>query len=126
MERLPRQFSLHNQHMAQRRVACANLCFTISPPQILARASGTTDRRPVIGGLRDRILYKHVIGDEGHAFQRAVHGDFPGRDARREDMKASLHVQWVEISDSLAVSTVEKLAIEVLEPTRPSGRDASD
>jgi hypothetical protein len=67
-------------------------------------------------GLRDRILSKHVSGDESHAFQKALQIDFPDRGARRAHMKSTLHVQWVEIPDSLAVSTVEKLAIEVLEP----------
>ena len=67
-------------------------------------------------GLRDRILYKHLSGDEGHGLQRAFEAEYPDRKARRDFLKKSLHIQWVEISDSLAASVVEKLAIEVLEP----------
>lgn len=67
-------------------------------------------------GLNDRILRKHVSGDEGHALQAAFREQFPDRLERRAYIKASIHVQWIEIPDSLEVSVVEKLAIAVLEP----------
>jgi len=67
-------------------------------------------------GLRDRICSKHVSGDDGHALQAAFSLDYPDRKARREFLKNTISVQWVEIPDSLLVSLVEKLAISVLCP----------
>jgi hypothetical protein len=67
-------------------------------------------------GLRDRIIRKHVSGDEGHALQREFQARFPDRQERRKFIKSGVRVQWIEIPDSLMVSLVEKLAIEVLKP----------
>lgn len=67
-------------------------------------------------GLRDRITRKHVSGDEGHALQREFQVRFPDRDERRKFIKSGVCVQWIEIPDSLLVSLVEKLAIEILKP----------
>jgi hypothetical protein len=67
-------------------------------------------------GLRDRILRKHVSGDEGHALQRGFQDRFPDRQERRAFIKSNVHVHWIEIPDSLMVSLVEKLAIEILKP----------
>ena len=68
------------------------------------------------GGLRDRIKRKHVSGDNGHALQKALSTDFPDRAERREHIKSSVFVQWVEIPDSLMVSLVERLGILTLLP----------
>lgn len=67
-------------------------------------------------GLRDRICRKHVSGDEGHALQKEFRGRFPDRRERRAFIKQEISVQWVEISDSLMVTLVEKLAIACLTP----------
>ncbi len=67
-------------------------------------------------GLRDRILSKHVSGDEGHVLQNEFSVRFPDRRERRTFIKGHVIVQWVEIPDSLMVSLVEKLAIAVLNP----------
>jgi hypothetical protein len=67
-------------------------------------------------GLNDRILKKHVSGDEGHALQAAFCEQFPNRLERRTYIKSSIYVQWVEIPDSLEVLFVETLAIAVLGP----------
>jgi hypothetical protein len=68
------------------------------------------------GGLKDRILRKHVSGDEGHALQNELTLRFPDRIDRRNFIKNAIDVQWIEIADSLMVSLVEKLAIAVIQP----------
>jgi len=67
-------------------------------------------------GLKDRILRKHISGDEGHALQNEFKVQFPDRGDRRHFIKNSIFVQWTEISDSLMVSVVEKLAIGIVKP----------
>ena len=67
-------------------------------------------------GLRDRILSKHVSGDEGHALQSECKVKFPDRLDRRSFIKSSVSVQWVKNPDSLMVSLVEKLAIAAIKP----------
>ena len=68
------------------------------------------------GGLKARIVNKHVSGDEGHALQKEFQSLYPNRLERRNYIKQYIHVQWVEIPDSLLVSFVEKLAIAVIRP----------
>jgi hypothetical protein len=67
-------------------------------------------------GLWDRIKRKHVSGDEGHVLQSEFEQKFPDRLERREFIKTSVFVQWIEVPDSLMVSVVEKFAIAVLKP----------
>jgi len=67
-------------------------------------------------GLEDRILSKHVSGDEGHALQSEYKAQFPDRRDRRSFIKSAVSVQWVEVPDSLMVSLVEKLAIATIKP----------
>lgn len=67
------------------------------------------------GGLRDRILNKHVSGDESHALQRYFKDEFSDREVRREYIKRNIKVKWVVISDD-SVSVVERLAIWLLNP----------
>lgn len=68
------------------------------------------------GGLRDRILRKHVTGDEGHALQRFFKNEFPDRSLRREHIKRNVHVKWVVVEDNECVSVVERMAIWLLNP----------
>lgn len=68
------------------------------------------------GGLADRILRKHVAGDESHALQAEFELKFPDRMARRQHIKNNVGVQWVEIRDSLVVKSVESFAIYILKP----------
>lgn len=67
------------------------------------------------GGLRDRILRKHLAGDEGHALQRYFKDDFPDRALRREHIKGTVQVKWVAV-EAEAVSVVERVAIWLLNP----------
>lgn len=67
------------------------------------------------GGLRDRILNKHVSGDEGHALQRYFKNEFSDRVVRREHIKRNIQVKWVVVSDD-SVPIVERLAIWLLNP----------
>ncbi|MCX8146673.1 MAG: hypothetical protein N3C59_10120 [Azovibrio sp.] len=68
------------------------------------------------GGLRDRILRKHVAGDEGHALQRHFKDRFPDRMQRREHIKRNVQVKWVVIENPEAVSVVERMVIWLLNP----------
>ena len=68
------------------------------------------------GGLYDRIMRKHVSGDEGHALQRYFKVDFPDRVIRRDHIMGNVQVKWVIVEDLLSVAVVERLAIWLLEP----------
>lgn len=68
------------------------------------------------GGLRDRILRKHVAGDEGHALQRHFKSLFSDRSQRREHIKRNVQVKWVVVENQEAVSVVERVAIWLLNP----------
>jgi hypothetical protein len=68
------------------------------------------------GGLYDRILRKHVAGDDSHALQKAFKLKFPERQERRVYIKNKISVQWIEIPDSLMVTAVEKFGVLVVEP----------
>lgn len=67
-------------------------------------------------GLRDRLLSKHLSGDDNHAIQRAFKEAFPDRLARREHIKDTVWAQWLVINDPRRVSAVEKTLIWILNP----------
>jgi len=67
-------------------------------------------------GLKDRLLSKHISGDDNHAIQRAFKEDFADRTMRREHIKKHVHAQWLEISDELRVSAVERTLIWMFNP----------
>jgi hypothetical protein len=67
------------------------------------------------GGLRDRILGKHVAGDERHALQRYFMKDSPDRLSRREYIKQNVKVRWIVVADEF-VPIVERLAIWLFSP----------
>lgn len=68
------------------------------------------------GGLRDRVLSKHVSGDDSHALQRALHGRFPNRLERREHIKNKVYVKWVAIDSPSRIAVVERVAISLFCP----------
>ena len=63
------------------------------------------------GGLADRILRKHLSGDEGHALQRAFQVRFPDRLARRAFLKRAIRVKWLEVPLP-RTSEIERLLID--------------
>jgi hypothetical protein len=63
------------------------------------------------GGLRDRLLNKHLAGDDNHAIQRAFKADFPDRSSRREHIRKNVLAQWIEIADADRVAAVERVLI---------------
>jgi hypothetical protein len=67
-------------------------------------------------GLRDRLLSKHISGDDKHAIQRAFKADFPDRALRREHIKKTVLARWVSIADPARASTVEQLLIWLCDP----------
>lgn len=67
-------------------------------------------------GLRDRLLSKHISGDDNHAIQRAFLNTYPDREKRREHIKSNVSARWLVINDAGRVSAVEKALIWVLKP----------
>ncbi|SOO23855.1 hypothetical protein XFF6991_310025 [Xanthomonas phaseoli pv. phaseoli] len=47
--------------------------------------------------LRDRLLRKHVSGDDNHACQRAFKEQFLDQVLRREHIKANAYARWLEV-----------------------------
>lgn len=68
-------------------------------------------------GLRDRLLSKHVSGDDRHAVQRAFAVEFPDRLLRRAHLLEHVHVRWLELEDPWRVSAVERFLIWMLKPS---------
>jgi len=67
-------------------------------------------------GLRDRLLSKHISGDDNHAVQRAFKEDFPDRQLRRAHIKKTVFAQWREIEHPDRVSAVERTLIWMFSP----------
>lgn len=69
------------------------------------------------GGLRDRLLRKHLSGDDSHAIQRAYKVSHPDRAIRREYIKGNVSVRWVATPDANTALAVERLLILMFKPT---------
>ena len=67
-------------------------------------------------GLRDRILSKHVSGDDNHAIQRAFREEFPDRGLRRNHIKKAVFARWLNIVEPARISAVERVLIWLYEP----------
>jgi hypothetical protein len=67
-------------------------------------------------GLQDRLLRKHISGDDSHACQRAFKELIPDRSLRRAHIKSNVFVRWLAISGSERVSAVERLLIWLHKP----------
>ncbi len=67
-------------------------------------------------GLRDRLLSKHISGDDSHSIQRAFKLEFPDRGLRRDHIKRTVSVRWLPIANTARVSTVERFLIWLYEP----------
>ena len=67
-------------------------------------------------GLRDRLLSKHISGDDSHAIQRAFLGQFPDRTLRRDHIKRTVSARWITIDDDGRVSAVEQFLIWLHDP----------
>lgn len=67
-------------------------------------------------GLRDRLLSKHISGDDNHAIQRAYKAEFPDRSLRREHIKKTVLARWLPIADPARVSAVEQFLIWLYNP----------
>ena len=67
-------------------------------------------------GLRDRLLSKHISGDDSHAIQRAYEEEFPDRGLRREHIRKTVLARWLPISEPAQVSAVERVLIWLYNP----------
>ena len=67
-------------------------------------------------GLRDRLLSKHISGDESHAIQRAFVVAFPDRKLRRDHIKHTVAAKWVVIDDGGRIPAVEQFLIWLYDP----------
>jgi excinuclease UvrABC nuclease subunit len=71
--------------------------------------------------LQDRVINKHVSGDESHALQRAYMNRYPDRLERRNYIKENLKVKWLHISDTQKLADLERLLIWLLQPMHNRG-----
>jgi excinuclease UvrABC nuclease subunit len=65
--------------------------------------------------LRDRVLSKHVSGDESHAIQRAYKDQFPDRVERRRFIRDNMRVKWLQVADQIKIVDLERLLIWLLQ-----------
>lgn len=68
------------------------------------------------GGLYDRLMNKHVSGDDNHAVQRAFLMEFPDRLLRRKHIRTNVFAQWLEIPDTDRMLVVERVLIWLHRP----------
>jgi hypothetical protein len=67
-------------------------------------------------GLRDRLLSKHLSGDDSHALQRGFAVDFPDRSLRRAYLKEQVLARWIVMNDAGRVAALEQLLIWLYRP----------
>ena len=67
-------------------------------------------------GLRDRLLSKHLSGDDGHALQRVFAFKYPDRNQRREYLRVHILAKWCCVPDRPTASVVERLLIWSMRP----------
>ncbi|RYG99598.1 MAG: hypothetical protein EON58_03400 [Alphaproteobacteria bacterium] len=67
-------------------------------------------------GLRDRLLSKHLSGDDGHTLQRVFAAEFPERLLRREHIKNYVYAKWHCVPDRATASALERLLIWAMRP----------
>ncbi|MBI1691049.1 hypothetical protein D9Y22_20405 [Methylorubrum sp. DB1722] len=67
-------------------------------------------------GLKDRLLSKHISGDDSHAIQRAFSTEFPDRTLRRDHIKQTVSARWIAIEDDSRISAVEQVLIWLYDP----------
>lgn len=67
-------------------------------------------------GLADRIMSKHLSGDESHALQRAFQTAYPYRLARRNFLKRSIRVKWIVVASPDWVGEIERRLIRLHRP----------
>ena len=70
----------------------------------------------IAGNLRDRLVSKHVSGDESHALQRAYADRFQDRSQRREFIKQNVWTKWLPVTDPVRLADLERLLIWLLQP----------
>lgn len=68
------------------------------------------------GGLRDRLLSKHMSGDDSHAIQRAYKTSYPDRKERREFIRNNVSARWVETVNASSAVALERIAILIFDP----------
>lgn len=67
-------------------------------------------------GLRDRLLSKHLSGDDNHTMQRVFMSKYPDRTDRRNFIKKNVSAKWLVMECPDTVSAVERLLIWALKP----------
>ncbi len=75
----------------------------------------------IAGNLRDRLLSKHVSGDESHALQRAYANRFRDRAERRQFIRQNVRAKWLVVRDPARLADLERLLIWLLQPALNRG-----
>ena len=67
-------------------------------------------------GLYDRLINKHISGDDRHTLHKVFLSSFPNKDERKAFIKTHISAKWVALSCPATVSAVERLLIWSLQP----------
>jgi excinuclease UvrABC nuclease subunit len=103
VERLMRQPAVR---IAQARIPETPGVYIILNPQQRECYVGKATRN-----LRDRVLRKHVSGDESHAIQRSYESKYPDRTERRKFIREKMYVKWLPVSNLSRIADLERLLI---------------
>ncbi|WP_334064338.1 hypothetical protein [Alteromonas genovensis] len=67
-------------------------------------------------GLQDRLISKHISGDDNHTLHKAFLARFPDKNRRKAFIKLNIYAKWIVIECPETVSAVERLLIWSLRP----------
>lgn len=67
-------------------------------------------------GLKDRLLNKHISGDDGHTLHKVFLSEYPNKEERKAFIKSNISARWVYLSCPHTVSALERLLIWSLRP----------
>jgi hypothetical protein len=67
-------------------------------------------------GLRDRLLAKHLSGDEGHTLHRELKAPYPDKTLRRAYLEANVSARWLPIDGKHRARAVERMLIWLYDP----------
>lgn len=67
-------------------------------------------------GLKDRLLSKHISGDDRHTLHKVFISDYPNKEDRKSFIKSNIGAKWVSLTCPDTVSALERLLIWSLQP----------
>jgi len=67
-------------------------------------------------GLHDRLISKHISGDDSHTLHKAFLARFPDKNKRKALIKSNIYAKWIVMDCPETVSAFERLLIWSLRP----------